>query len=759
MNTGGFNRPGVSDAFLAAAGCAHIDGNECARLYGFKAAGIVIPFRLANGSPVDDGDRPFARVRLYESTDEQKYHQRPGSGVHLYIPPGFAEMPKGAPLLLVEGEFKAASLAEAGFAALGLCGLCGACRSITDGDERRHVLQDGLVALLETHRPARVVFLGDADVVCNAQFAAEAAKLRNLIRGTTRFRFVENVLAAKPPVGGPKGIDDCRQQHGDKFNSWFEKLLAEAYDIPPKATPAEVFAEFLRREAKPVEKLLAAKGHEGQRARVRLLQSAALLWNEPAAKLLLAPLLRQSLRVSKTEIATLIKDAASHRNGADDATRHARPGASPAQGSAVLLPSPEPWPNPVDGAEVLARVAGTYSRYLVLPSGGADAMALWTAHTHAFEAFLHTPRLNFSSPEKGCGKSTALDVMETMVSRPLKTSSMTCAVLFRVVAAHKPTLLLDELDAYIKTHEELRGLIDDGHKRGAQAIRLEGEDHVPRAFAAYAPAALAGIGHLPATLHDRSIVIRLTRAKPGELAARFDSRHTEAETVLCRKLARWAADHAEALAACDPALPAGAYNRIADNWRPLFAIALVAGGDWPRRAAEAYALLTARDDLDAQGIGTMLLADIAELYATTGTDKLPSVEVAKALAEMEGREWAEWGKARKPISPNQLAKQLRRFDVRPRTIKLAEGQTAKGYHREQFSEAFAQFLPTRFSKRNPVTIPPNTGDSALSETSPETARLRIENAIFPRENGPGYGVTGQKAPETQTEATKEEVLL
>ena len=35
-------------------------------------------------------------------------------------------------------------------------------------------------------------------------------------------------------------------------------------------------------------------------------------------------------------------------------------------------------------------------------------------------------------------------------------------------------------------------------------------------------------------------------------------------------------------------MPPGAYNRVADNWRPIFAIAQIAGGDWPQLALEAY---------------------------------------------------------------------------------------------------------------------------------------------------------------------------
>src|SRR4029077_7060895 len=94
-----------------------------------------------------------------------------------------------------------------------------------------------------------------------------------------------------------------------------------------------------------------------------------------------------------------------------------------------------------------------------------------------------------------------------------------------------------------------------------------------RRFAAYAPAMLCGIGALPGTLHDRSIVIRLERATPGELQQRFDSRRTEKEQELSGKLARWTVDNFARLEAVDPMLPDGVFNRLADNWRPLFAIA------------------------------------------------------------------------------------------------------------------------------------------------------------------------------------------
>jgi putative DNA primase/helicase len=361
------------------------------------------------------------------------------------------------------------------------------------------------------------------------------------------------------------------------------------------------------------------------------------------------------------------------------------------QGTVVTLADVEPWPEPVNGAEVLGEIVACIERYIVLPDGAADAVALWAVHAHAYEAFIHTPRLNFRSPEKGCGKTTALDVLAVLTPRALRTESLTPAVLFRLVEGHKPTLLLDETDSYLKEADELRGLLNAGHKRGAMAYRCEGENNTVRGFAAFAPGALAGIGELPGTLHDRAIVVKLVRAKPEEVTERFDSRRTNKEVELCRKCARWTVDNFEALKDCDPRLPETAFNRLADNWRPLFAIAQVMGEEWPKRVGEAFAKLTSTFDLDAQGVGTTLLADIASIFSEEGTDKLPSAKLADLLAAIEGRPWAEWGRLRKPISPNQLANLLRHFGISPQGIRIGN-ETPRGYLLSDFTEAFQRYI-------------------------------------------------------------------
>jgi putative DNA primase/helicase len=372
------------------------------------------------------------------------------------------------------------------------------------------------------------------------------------------------------------------------------------------------------------------------------------------------------------------------------------------QGRTMNLADAEPWPESVRGADVLNEIAETFTRFVALSDGAANALALWTAHTHTFKSFICSPRLNVSSPEKGCGKTTLRDVLAVLVPRPLLAENLSVAVLFRVIEAHRPTVLADECDSWLRDNDELRGMLNSGHRRGGQALRCEGESNEVRAFAVFAPAVLCGIGSLPGTLHDRSIVIRLERAKPGELRERFDSRHVDRERELCRKLARFCADNAAGLEACDPALPSGAFNRLADNWRPLFAIAEIAGGDWPQQAAAAFAKLTAKEDTDAQGIGTMLLADVWQAFQEARAVRMFSKSLVESLLAMSDHPWPEAHKGR-PITETWLARRLRSFSVQPHTLRIAD-ERAKGYEIADFADALDRYvLVEGFSKRDIVT--------------------------------------------------------
>ena len=426
-------------------------------------------------------------------------------------------------------------------------------------------------------------------------------------------------------------------------------------------------------------------------------------------------------------------------NSPSSASSKPKTNQEPLQGTKVILPDVEPWPEPVNLAEVLSGIAETICSYAVLPEGAADALALWCAHTHVFQRFQITPRLVICSPEKGCGKTTLRDVLALFVSRPLPTENMTPAVLFRLVAAHSPTVMADEYDAWLTEKEELRGLINAGHKKGGGVLRCIGDNNEVRKFECFAPVVLSGIGSVPATIHDRSIVIRLVRAKPGELSKRFDSRHAEPEKELCRKLARWCRDNGSRLERCDPALPSGVINRLADNWRPLFAIAEIAGEDWSSRVANSFAKLNERNDEDAQGIGGDLLSDIRIAFRDEKVKRLGSYELCVKLANLEGRPWAEYGRSKESISQHELAKILKPFGIHTRNTKMEGGKVCKAYHLEDFHDTFSRYLaPEGESSRYPATMPENIGDSEVLHPLPlDPKPLPSTSVALPADSGSG----------------------
>ena len=86
-------------------------------------------------------------------------------------------------------------------------------------------------------------------------------------------------------------------------------------------------------------------------------------------------------------------------------------------------------------------------------------------------AFFITPRLAVTSATKRCGKSTLLDVLDATCSRTVMADSLTVAATFRTVALAKPTLLIDEADTFLKDNEELRGILNTGHKATGSVIR------------------------------------------------------------------------------------------------------------------------------------------------------------------------------------------------------------------------------------------------------------------------------------------------
>ncbi|MGH7014154.1 MAG: DUF3631 domain-containing protein [Stellaceae bacterium] len=382
--------------------------------------------------------------------------------------------------------------------------------------------------------------------------------------------------------------------------------------------------------------------------------------------------------------------------------------AAPAQGRAIELPEPEPWPEAVNGAALLTEIAAAVRRFMVMENGAHEIVALWVLHAHALDAFQISPRLAITSPRPSCGKTTLLDILKCLVPRPLLTANVTVAAVFRTVEIASPVLLADEADTWLRENDELRGILNSGHRRGGNIIRVVGEDFEARQFSVWGACAIAMIGRLPGTLADRSLSISLKRKRPDEVVEQFRFDRTKELDDLASKAARWAADNVKRLAGMDPAVPTNLDNRGADNWRPALAIADAAGDTWPKLAREIAAATVDAD----QAKRASLLADIRDIFAARNLEQIKSADLVEVLVAIEGSDWAEYGRAGKPITKNQLAKVLARDGISPGTIRLGSGprDTAKGYGLAQFADAFARYLPDPL---NP-TVTPSQGAENLA---------------------------------------------
>jgi putative DNA primase/helicase len=684
----------------------------------------------------------FQVVRFDTDVPAQRFRQRRPdggggwvwkiSGVRrvLYRLPALIEAVKAKQLILVcEGERDADTAVKLGYAATTMCGGIEKWRAeydeffrsadvvvVSDNDPQAKDLKTGALKFHDDGRPV----LPGQDHARNVarRLSGIAASVRVVMfpvkdlsewvaAGGTRAELDE--LIARAPVAGPTASenDDAEQAQQSASPPPSQEQAASEADIEitrlAKLTPPEY--EHQRREA--AEKL-------GWRASI----------------------------LDKLVAGERV------RLGLDDE-------ANGKQGRAIEFPEPEPWPEPVDGAALLNATAAAIRRHVVMSRASSHVAALWTLHSWLIDCFGISPRLCVRSATKGCGKTLLLDVLGRLTRRPLRTLSITPAATFRIVEGWQPTLLIDEADTFLQNNEGLRGILD-GNRKGDTVTRTVGDEHEPRAFSTYSACIIALIGTLPDTLHDRSVVVDLKRRLPKERITPFRFDRAGHLDVLARMAARWAADNSERVAASDPAMPRGVINREADNWRPLAAIASVAKGRWPARVSKAATAAHAAVVVGDQASELeMLLGDIRDGFAAKGETvrdifgaervEITSAALVKFLVGLEGRPWAEMGKAAKPLTQNRLARLLKALpNIKPGDVgpKNARG---KGYKLDQFEDAFERYLaPEGGSQPRNRATADSTGTSDDSE--PRTPKNGCADAKSqkPAKNGQVRGCADAK---------------
>ncbi|MBV8484638.1 MAG: DUF3631 domain-containing protein [Verrucomicrobia bacterium] len=593
------------------------------------------------------------------------------------------------PLIITEGPVKALAIAQAGHLPIGIGGVWMAMRK--GANEQAELIP----ALSEFNWFGRSVYLAfDADSATNP--AVRQALFRTwlaLYRLGAKVRFL-----SWPPSEG-KGIDDY--------------LCAKQVE---REEPAKALGRMLN----------AAQ------------EISAMLVSEDLLMVIKELVIANLSRAQLTQTSRLLTDTLKTR--ASDIEKDVLGGCTTTDGKAFDLPDPEPWPHRFEADEMLREIMELLQKHVVMSEDQAVATALWILLTY-LEAQVDTlPILAVTSPQKQCGKTTLLSILRRLVRKPLPASNVSAAALYRSVEKWTPTLLVDEADSFLKENNELRGVLNAGHKRDmAYVLRANGETLEPERFSAWAPKAIACIGKLPDTLTDRSIEIRLQRRTKAEMITPLRDAAPETFDRLARQLCRWALDNGEKVRINRPQVPSILQDRAADNWLPLLAIASVFGGNWPDLALSAALDLRSGRDSE-ETVPIVLLVELQQIVKADA-DFFPTDEILEALNKNKEAPWADW---KHQMTAEKLAKILLPFGVKPRQ-KRHRGDPVRGYNKQDLKPVFERYLnPSSPSPPEkvfqPVTLPVEqlsdlVGSVTTSKVQPVTSSvgncdpLRAQSAL------------------------------
>jgi hypothetical protein len=378
-------------------------------------------------------------------------------------------------------------------------------------------------------------------------------------------------------------------------------------------------------------------------------------------------------------------------------------------------------PEPVeDLPRLLEEIEGFVRRYVYLSDGRqAVPLVLFVPVCYALiedpRAVPAAPYISITSPAPECGKSRLLEVFAKLLGdeRALFVAgSMTPATLYRSREEKPVALLVDEVGRLFGRRDdaakELAAILDSGYRRGATVPRAVpvGKGFVVRRWPVFGPAVLAGLGEMADTTRSRCIPIVLQRRpREAHVDPFFEDEAEPVAEAIRSRLEAAAPVLAAALRRHRPDIRPleGLRDRTIETWRGLLAVAELAGGGWPERAAGAALALHGNGAGAEPDRGTVLLAALRQIFHEAATDRLPTALVLERLVEREGEPWpAWWGQeveaARERGRPArraaaELARALKGFGVRPVVIKLPDGTTPRGYRRADLEPAWRTYLP------------------------------------------------------------------
>lgn len=357
-----------------------------------------------------------------------------------------------------------------------------------------------------------------------------------------------------------------------------------------------------------------------------------------------------------------------------------------------------PCSEPVDGGQLLQDLASWVQAYLFLPVHLTYVIAVWAVLTWFKDHVHFAAILAVMSATHRCGKTTLFDLLSRVVCTPIFSSGFgsTPAAVFRLNEARKPTFLIDEAER-LGGQGDIVSLLNNGYRRGGTVLRCReqrGGKWGVDTFDAFGFRALAAIGELWPTLMDRSIVVRMQRCPKDAPVEQFRAGEVQARgEELASRCARFAEDSSESFVEvlADVEFPEILSDRDRDNWGGLFAVAGLAGGEWPRLISEAAATVSSASDHgdDAE----RLILDLYRVFEAAGfVDGLGSGVIVLKLCSFEESQWEDMGYGRE-LTTHKLAQMLKPFGVGPRQARGKDGKKIRGYWLSDLQPVFEAYIP------------------------------------------------------------------
>lgn len=350
----------------------------------------------------------------------------------------------------------------------------------------------------------------------------------------------------------------------------------------------------------------------------------------------------------------------------------------------------EPWPEPVDAEELLNEVMVRINKEVLIEQHQLFVCSLWVMFTWVHPKMEFSPILFITGPTLECGKTTLLNVIGKMAKRPLRTSNVSPAAIFRLSEFYHPTFLMDEAQDQLK-NPDFWLVIKSGHTPGEYAIRCDPNTNDPLAFDVFCPKLLACIGRANGQIMSRSIIIEMER-RDGER----DHSVKESDPVLVdirRKLARWSNDVGD-LKQFHLPKDSGLRLRHRDNWESLYR---TAGAVNSGVAQQLLGFIPSFVD-EEKDHATYLLDSLRKLYREHGQLTKGGFMGSEAIVEELNKDKeAPWYAGEgKGLSTRALSDRLRRYKVKPDK----DSQDVRGYHyidlrprHKDLKRIFEQYLP------------------------------------------------------------------